>query len=650
MLKSAHKMSSSKFLSRAAGQAPALLVLSVLLIFARPVAAQSTTIRIDPAEGGHLNWLTRPYRPRTVPPINLSDSSRLDSLVRAGNLYLSAQDVIALAIENNLDVEVQRYGPLLAREVLRRAQGGGALRSVGAGVAAGPQSVSLQGVSVNTNGLGGVSGSGVSSGGGIVTQLGPAISSFDPNVSFLANFQHATSPQSNTILTGTTALVTNTRTAQAQYQQNWTFGLSAQVTYFNQYTKLNSQFFDLNPFTSGDLDLQVTQNLLQGFGTAVNGRNIRVQKNNLKVTDLQFKQQLITTISAVLNLYWDLVGFNEDLEARQRELVAAQDLLENNKKQVTAGSLAELEITRAEAQVYSSQQDLLISQTNLLQQETVLKNALSRHGVADPNLAAVRIIPLERIPPPGADQPKPADDLMPEAIANRVEVVQSKINIDSNKLNLVGIKSSLKPTLQAFAELTNNGLTGNLTALGAVVPSTAYLAGGYDNLLAQIFRRNYPNYSVGFALNIPLRNRAAQSDYVTSQLELRQNELALQKNVNQVRVDVQNALIGLRQARARYDAATRARVLQEQVLDGDQKKFAVGYTTAYQIVQDQRDLASATSSEVQALANFSHAKIALDQAMGDTLEVNNISIEEAMSGQVRRQSSIPETLPPVVTR
>jgi outer membrane protein len=620
-----------------------LLLLPGFLVLLRPATAQ-TAIRIDPAEG-RLGWLTHPYRPRSVPAINLTDSPRLESLMRAGNLYLSSQDVIALAIENNLDVEVQRYGPLLAREVLRRAQGGGALRTVGAAVAPGPQSVSLQGVSVNSNGLGGASGGGVGSGGGIVTQLGPAILPLDPSISFFANFQHATAPQSNTILTGTTSLIQNTRTAQAQYQQNWSFGLSAQVTYFNQYTKLNSQFFDVNPFTAGDLDLQVTQNLLQGFGSAVNGRNIRVQRNNLKVTDLQFKQQVITTISAVLNLYWDLVSFDQDLNARKRELVAAQDLLENNKKQVAAGSLAQLEITRAEAQVYSSEQDLLISQTNLLQQETVLKNALSRNGVASPFLASVHVIPLDRIAAPATQPLKPAEELVQDALRDRVEVAQSRINIDSNKLNLVGIKSSLKPTLQAFAEVTNNGLTGDLTALGAMVPGTTYLSGGYGNMLAQIFRRDYPNYSAGVSLNIPLRNRAAQSDYVTSELELRQNELTLQKNVNQVRVDVQNAVIGLQQARARFDAAVKARVLQEQVLDGDQKKFAVGYTTAYQIVQDQRDLASSESAEVQALANFSHAKIALDQALGSTLEVNHVSLEEAASGRIARLSVLPASLP-----
>src|SRR5438477_7680354 len=193
-----------------------------LLLFPHFADAQNA-VRIERPSGA-LGWLTRPYRARTVPPINLTNSSRLESLVRAGNLYLSAQDVVALAIENNIDVEVQRYGPLLAQEVLNRSRAGGALRSVGLSVAQGPQSVSLQGVSVNAGGVAGAAaGGGVSSGGGIVTQLGPLIPSLDPTVCVFANFQHASIPQSNTVLTGTTALVQDTRTFQAQYQQNWSF-------------------------------------------------------------------------------------------------------------------------------------------------------------------------------------------------------------------------------------------------------------------------------------------------------------------------------------------------------------------------------------------------------------------------------------------
>ena len=603
-------------------------------------AAAQTAARID-AQKGELGWLTHPYQARSVPPISLANTTRLQALERAGNLYLAAQDVVALAIENNIDVEVQRYGPLLAREVLRRAQAGGALRDVGVAVAQGPQSVSLQGVTVTTIGTT-TSGAGVSSGGGIVTQLGPAIPLLDPGFSILTVFQHATSPESNTFLVGTTAFQQNTRSYQYQYSQSWDFGLSALATYASTRVSVNSQSFTLNPFTQGDMDLQLTQNLLNGFGPAVNGRNIRVQKNNLKVTDLQFKQQLITTVAAALNLYWDLVSFVEDESAREKEVQAAQQLYDDNKKQVDIGTLAEIEVTRAESQLYTAKQDLIISQTNRAQQETVLKNFLSRTGVTSPDLAEVRIIPLDHITVPEKEELRSVDDLNKDALDKRVEIAQGRLNLESNQLNLVGIKNSLKPTLQAFAELTNNGLTGTLNPLFAGEPGVGYLAGGYGNLLAQIARRNFPNYSAGLSLTIPLRNRAAQSDYVTSLLAIRQSELGLRKNINQVRVDVQNAVIGLQQARARYDAAVKARVLAQQTLDADQKKLALGAGTAFQVIQDQRDLASSESAEVQSMANYSHARIALDQALGDTLEVNHVSLDEALTGRV---AATPSPLP-----
>ncbi len=605
------------------------------------VLPAQTAVRIDRPQHG-FGWLTRPYQKPEIPPINLANSGRLESLVRAGNLYLSSQDVIALALENNLDIEIQRYGPLLTKEVSLRANGGGAIRDVGVSVAAGPTSVSTTGVSLNASGGTTTSaGSGVSSSGGIVTQLGPTIPSFDPTISLYGQWSHQTSPQSNTILTGTTALIDNSRTYQAQFSQYTDFGLYGSLSYSSNYNSYNSFAFNPNPYDSGSLSLYVTQNLLQGFGRPVLGRNIRVAKNNEKVSDLQFKQQVITTVSAVLNLYWDLVSFYQDLKARKDELATAQALYDDNKKQVQIGTLAPIEVTRAEAQVYSSQQDLLVSQTNLLQQETVLKNALSRNGLASPLLAEVHVVPLDTIQVPPKDELKPLNELVGDALKERVEIGQSRLNIDSNQINLVGVHNELKPTLQVFAQLTNNGLSGN-----AVDPSVdPFLVGGYGNLLGQIFRRNYPSYAAGVSLNIPLRNRTAQSDYATSALSLRQSELQLQKAINQVRVDVQNAVIGLRQARVRYDSGVRARILQQQTLDADKKKYTLGAGTVYQVVLDQQNLSTAESAETQALANYSHARIQFEEALGTTLDVNHISMAEAKTGQVARRSGLPTKLP-----
>ena len=621
-----------------------LRVFGILLVLCACAAAQQD-IGIQAPAGG-WSFVTGPYRAGSVPNIRLQNSSRFGSLIRAGNLYLSARDVVALAIENNIDVEIQRYGPLLAQQILLRAQAGGALRSVGLGIATGPQSVSLTGVSVNTSGGVGISaGNGVGSGGGIVTQLGPAIPSLDPTILGVASFGHTTSPQSNLVLISTPVLVDTTRTYEAQYVQNFDFGLSAQLTYTSTRVGINSTSYSLNPFTSGDLDLILTQNLLQGFGRAVNGRNIRVQKNNVKVSALQFKLQLIATVSSALNLYWDLVSFDADVRARLREVGTAQQLLDDNKKLVQFGTAAPIEITRAESQLYASQQDLVTSQTNLLQQETILKNYLSRNGVADAGLTALHIVPLDKFQIPEKDEGRPLEDLIRQALAVRAEMEQAHLNLASNQMNLVGIKNSLKPTLQAFAEVTNNGLSGDLAGVGLLQGYNSPLVGGYGNLLSQIFRRDYPNYSAGISLNIALRNRAAKADYATSLLELRQNELNLRKNINQIRVDVQNAIVGVQQARSRYEAATKSRVLQEQTLAGDQKRYALGATVAFQVVQDQRDLATAQSSEVQSMANYTHARIALDQALGTTLEVNEVSIDEALKGQISQPSVLPADLP-----
>lgn len=625
-------------------KAPVCCLCSFLLAVSS-VSAQSAA-RIEPVTGG-LSRITAPYRQRYIPAVNLNNTDRLESLIRGGNLYLSAQDVIALALENNLDIEIQRYQPLLTKELTRRAQGGGLLRAVGVGVAAGPTSVSLTGVSLNSSGTSN-SASNLSST-AVITSVGPSVPNLDPNMFAIAQFGHTTVPQSNLVLTGTSALVSDYRYYNFGFNQYNQFGSYFQVQYSSQYQKYNSQSFTLNPYTQGDIDFQFTQNLLNGFGRPVLTRYIRVAKNNEKLSDLQFKQQVITTVSAVLNLYWDLVSFNEDLKARKDELATAQQLFDDNKKQVQIGTLAPIEVTRAEAQVYSSQQDLLISQTNLLQQETVLKNALSRTGVENPLLASVRIVPIDTVQVPPQDELKPVDELVGSALKQRLEITQDQLNLDSTNIQLKAIKNGLKPSLQVFAELTNNGVSGSQNYLTpGVAPQLPYLTGGYGNLLGQIARRNFPNYSAGLSLSIPLRNRAAQSDYMTTALGLRQSELSMQKDRNQVRVDVQNAVIGLRQARVRYESSVKARILQQQTLDADKKKYALGAGTVYQVVTDQQTLSAAISTEQQAVANYSHARISFDQAMGTTLDVNKISIDEALSGTVVRKSGLPANLPAAV--
>jgi outer membrane protein len=615
------------------------------LLLTVPLLAQNNAgITItNPKEMRFVGRILRPFHfeRRIVSAVDFNNSPRLESLVRGKRLYLTSQDVIALALENNVDIAIQRYGPFLAREVLRRAEGGGFLRSVGAPISPGPVSVSLAGVNVNSVGIS-ESGGGVSSGGGIVIQLGVAPPNLDPGVFGFANFAHTTTPLSNTILSRIPFLQNDSRTFQFGYSQNWVSGTSAQISYSSYRSKVNSPANVLNPFTSGSLDLYITQNLLQGFGISVNNRNIRVARNNMKVTELQFKRQVITTVSAILNLYWDLVSFNEDVRIKEAAVTAAQKLLDDNRAQVKLGTMAAIEVTRAAAELSSTKEDLLIAQTNLSQQETVLKNALTRDGIASGWLDDVTIVPLEKIQVPAKELMRPASELIAQALANRPEIEQTKINLESSKINISGTRNALLPALQAFTNFTNNGLTGSPNALGGVGTPDPFVVGGYGNLLGQIFRRNYPNYAAGFSLNIPLRNRAAQADYVADQLSLRQSELQLQKALSQVRVDVRNVVISLEQARARYETAVATRVLAQQTLEAETNRFKFGESTIPIIVQAQRDLSRNQSAEVQALANYTHARIAFDEAIGQTLETNNISLEDAVKGRVARQSTLDE--------
>jgi outer membrane protein TolC len=609
------------------------------------LSAQTPEISIaEPASRPVVGPLLRPFHidKRNVSPAKLTNTPRLESLVRGGNLYLSSRDVIALVLENNIDIAIQRYGPFLAREVLRRAQGGGFLRDVSSPINPGPVSVSLAGVSVNSVGL--AEGGGVGSGGGIVIQLGPSPPSLDPYLFAYASYAHTTTPQSNVFLVGVNPLTDNNEFYQFGYGQTLVSGTFYQFTYTSSKNSFNSPDFVLSPFDQGSLDLQISQPLLQGRAIGVNNRNIRVAKNNMKVTDLQVKLQVITTVSAVLNLYWDLVSFNDDMSAKQQSLDAAQKLYDDNKQQVALGTLPAIEVTRAAAEVSQSKEDLLISQTNVAQQETILKNALSRNGIASPWLDDVHIVPLDKIQVPEKEDLKPTAELIEQALANRPELEQTRINLQSRLINLGGSRNALLPQLQAFAEFTNNALTGAVNPLynGESGPPDPYFISGYGGFLAQIFGRNFPNYSVGFSLNIPFRNRQAQADYAADQLALRQNELQLQRSIGQVRVEVKNAVIGLQQARARYEAAVATRQLAQQTLEAEQNRFKFGQSTIPLVVQAQRDLAGDQSAETQSMANYTHARIAFDQAVGQTLEVNDISMAEAISGHVARASAIPE--------
>jgi outer membrane protein TolC len=638
------------------------------------------------------NIFIRPYEAAYIPPVRLANSGRFRDLIRGGKMYLTAQDAIALALENNIDLELDRYNPLMGQWNVERAEAGGALPGVPSGSSQTTQVASGQGVAGSQQAAGvsggGGNGNGSNAVGATVTQIGSVTPVLDPVLQSSNVFSHLTTPSANIRQTGVIDWIQDKRNYSDSISQGLISGGTVSLTFNNSYLNENVPSDLFNPTNGTTLQISIQHNLLSGFGVALNSRNITIQKRNLQIDDATFQTEVMGAVANVLNLYYGLAADYEDLRAKKSALDVAQRFFENNKKQVEVGTMAPIDVTTAEAQVASSQQDLVVSQTTLAQQEVQLKNVLSRNGLADPVLAEVQIIPVDRIVVPESDDLPPMKQLVATALTNRTDLKGERLNLENSKTSALNTENAVLPLLVGLANISTQGLSGSPQVVsvpacqvlncnssstnnsGVTTPGTPeippgidcphapgqfpatcylipdkYFIGGLGKALGQMIRRDFPSQSGGAYFSAYARNRQAQADYAIDQLSMRQTEMQMHKDLNQVAVDVSNQLIGLRQARARYQAAVHNRILQQQLLDAEQKKFSLGASTTFLVVQQQRDLATAQSTEVAALVAYSNARVALDQTLGTTLQVNHVSIDEASSGQVARRSTLPEKLP-----
>lgn len=593
----------------------------------------------------------RPYSAPEVPGVRLGNSTRLRDLIRAGKLYLSLQDAIALALENNIDLEVSRYNPIIQAWNLQRQQAGGALPGVPSGATQAASVASGQGV------LGSQAAAGVSAGSTttvksasntLITQIGPVTPTLDPSIQESTTFSHRTIPEPNVVQSATAVLIQNQRIYSGSLQAGFLSGGTLTVSYTDHYLNENAPTDVLNPSVNSSLSFQFVQNLLQGFGVAVNGRFISVAKINLATSDLNFKTQVITTVVNVVNNYNALVADYEDMKAKNSALEAAKTFYEDTRKQVEIGTLADIELTRAASQTATSQQDLVNSETSLKEDELRLKNLISRNGIEDPMVAGAQIVPLDRIAIPEKDDLPPVKDLVEKAMANRSDLAAERASITTAEVSALGTKNGVLPALIGVGVESQAGLSGTPRTVGSgpsAETANPYFVGGVGNALGQVFRHNFPTEVGGALFSATLNNRQAQADYGIDQLQLQQTRLGVEKDLKQAQVDVMNAVVAVRQSKARYDAAVRNRILAQQLLDAEQKKYELGASTPYNVIQQQRDLVTAQSTEIGAMVTYSNARVALDQALGTTLESNHISIGEARTGKVAQASSIPAAPP-----
>ena len=588
------------------------------------------------------NAVIRPYLPPGIPEIRSQNSSRLPTLIRAGAIYLTAQDAIALAIENNIDLEVARYNPLISDWRIERSKAGGALPGVPSGASQAGQVASGQGVqgsqsAAGVQGGGGGGNGGASTGNATVTQIGPVTQTLDPIIQQTSTFSHISSPQFNITQSLTSVLIDNSRAYSTQIQLGFLSGGQVTLKGSENYLSENSPTDILNPSYAPNLSISFQQALLRGFGVAVNARNITVARMNRKISDLSFQATVISIVTQVLDSYYRLAAANEDLKAKRNASEVAATLFKNVQRQVELGSVAPPELITSENLVVTARQDSVNSQATLDQLEVTLKNLLSRNGSADPVLGPARIVPVDKLVMPAANiGPEEGlgelSDLVKEARSKRVELAIDRGNVESSKVSLLGTRNGILPNVQAFGGESQAGLAGTAKAIG---PRGAdpYFVGGLATGVGQVLRRNFPTERAGVFASAPIGNHQAIADQTIDELTLRQTELAAQKRSAQVEVDVQNGVIALRQARVQYDAAMKNRQLQEQLVAAETRRYELGASIPTNVVQTQRDLVNSQSTELAALTSYIRARVTLDKTLGRTLESNHITLDQALRGR-----------------
>lgn len=589
------------------------------------------------------------YVPRHIPEAVFGNTPKVNDLIRDGVLYLSLNDAITLALENNLDMAIARYNLQIADTDVLRAKAGSSIRGVNTGLVQGTQGgQGGAGAGASGGGAGGTQtgagGAGTGASGLVQSTLGATggpIPQFDPSLSGTLSIQHARTPLSNTVTTGVPFLEQNTGSANFAYNQGFATGTNLSVGFNNQRSTTNARFAGFNPALNSSFQATLTQHLLNGFGWRNNTRLIRIARNNRQISNISFRNQVISTVSQIQNIYWDLVNAYEDVKVRERSLGLANRTLTDNRKQVEIGTLAPIEIVRAESEVAARNQELIVSQTNLQLQQTFIKNAISR-SLGDTTLARVPVIPTDRMVVTTEAVP-PVEELVAQALQNSPEHASSLIDLTNRDINKSAARNALLPAVDLFAFYGASGL-GGVPRATACAPSCPP-ATGYGAAFGNLFDSSGPNKGVGLQLNIPLRNRAAQADQVRSELEYRQAQLRLQQQRNTIGINVRNAQFTLEQNRARVEAAVKGRELARQSLDAEQKRYQLGASTSFNVLQSQRDLVLAESNYVAALSAYEKSRVELDRVTGQTLTRNNISLDDAVSGTVTTAPQVPGIVP-----
>ena len=586
------------------------------------------------------------YSPTEAPEPQLINSPDLTHLIRDGKLYLSLKDAIRLALQNNLDIAIARYNLPIADTDLLRTRAGGAFRGVNAGVVQGTPGGGVGGFGTGAPGAGaggttaGAGGAGAGASGLVQSTLGTgtAVSSYDVSIIGSVGAEHLTSPLANRQIYGVPSLQLNTGQANFGVSQAFATGASVSFEFSNSRQTSNSPFNLLSPILNSSYRFSFHQPLLAGFGLGPNLRYLRIAKNNKKISDIAFKDQVIATVTQIENIYWDLVNSYEQAQVNEQSLAFAQRSLDNAKKQLQLESVPAMDVMRAEAEVSKRDQDLTVARTSLQLQELLMKNALTK-SLDDPLLELTPVVPVDRLQPAQAPPAvQPVQELIAEALRERPELAESDIDLVNRQISRKAARNALLPSLSLVGFYGGSGLAGPLNPISNVPGATSSVPTDFAGALANAFNNSAPDYYLGFNLNIPIRNRVAKADQYRSELEYRQAELRREQLRKQIRIEVRNAEYALEQSAARVDAARKARDLAQRTFEIMQKERELGAGSTYQTMTAQRDLSLAELDLATAMTVYEKAKVELDRATGSTLEHNGIAIQDAITGTISQSS------------
>jgi outer membrane protein TolC len=609
-------------------------------------------------ERGYWPNLIAPYSPITVPAPSFTNSLQLDQLVKNGKIYLSLSDAVLLALQNNYDIAIQRINLDIADTDILRAHGGAAgIQGIPTSLVTGTQGGSTASVSSVGGGPGGSSSSGSVAGtgpGGLslsTNGAGPTPENFDPTLQGTVEINHAIQPEQSPLFSGGLPAITqNTNTFDFTLNKGFITGTNMQVTFNNTRQTTDNPFDFFSPTLTSTFNFALTQHLLQGFGPRVNGRFIVQAKNDRRIADSLFRQQLLYTINQVEDIYWGLVSAYEEVQSKQRALDQSTSLEKDDEKQLQIGSMAPLDVVNAKSETSSDQQTLIAAQNTLEYQQLVMKQAISRN-LDDPTLANAPVIPTDRVSL--AETPEEhmsADDLVREADANRPDVEQAILNLKTDELTLKAVKNGLLPTLDLEAFYGAEGLGGSvspycndqiLQAFGAPGGCKALGSSGYSAVLNNLVNSTGPNKGVEFTMNIPIRNRPAQAQQARSALEYRKAQMTLQQLYIQIRMNVIAQQFALTNDRAAVTSAEANYNFNQQSLDAENKKLHLGASTTANVLQQERNLATSDASLIAARARYATDRAALEETLASTLDRYGISIVDAATGQIHTAPVIP---------